>query len=139
MEDLIVHAAKLLDKPEITSSPPLPPAPVEDPVPAYTYGSAYTQVSSIQPGFENDSPGRTGTVDDFTPRLPTRPPSSIHPSRRANNSGSSSRTVMPVLEEDLLSESPRQSADSDLLTAKGFVPDSDARNSVLTLFLRTAA
>lgn len=72
MIDLITHARTLFDDHHPgTSSPPLPPAPTDEPVPPVSYGTSHTKVAEIAP-------------DDFTPRMPNRPTPSIHPSSRAN-------------------------------------------------------
>jgi len=72
MIDLITHARTLFDdRHPGTSSPPLPPAPTDEPVPPVSYGTQHTKVAELAP-------------DDFTPRMPNQPPPSIHPSSRAN-------------------------------------------------------
>lgn len=72
MADLITHARTLFDDHHPgMSSPPLPPAPVGEPIPPLSYGTSHTKVAELAP-------------EDFTPRLPNRPQSSIHPSSRAN-------------------------------------------------------
>lgn len=92
MEDLINNTQLIYDDrspivqnlPEITTpddrsrSPPLPPAPAENPVTPNTpiYGSAHTKIRTLPPS-------RKEASDDFTPKLPPRPGNSIHPSRRA--------------------------------------------------------
>lgn len=78
MEDLITHAHALFDDNGSPSSPPLPPTPAGEPIPAYTYGSKTTRVANLMLGNQNPN------QEDFTPRLPPRPTSSIHPSARAN-------------------------------------------------------
>jgi hypothetical protein len=80
MADLITHARTLFDDrhPE-PSSPPLPPAPVGEPIPPISYGTSHTKVAEI-------------ALDDFTPRMPPRPPQSIHPSSRVNGGGPMSPT-----------------------------------------------
>ncbi|KAJ7596701.1 hypothetical protein C8J56DRAFT_918113 [Mycena floridula] len=109
MEDLIIHAGILFDDQPHHNSPPLPPTPMGEIPSAVTYGSKSTKVA-------------TG-IDDFTPRLPARPTSSIHPSARGNpssptkerNSGAPPRTEghsspsvtsQALLEPDSLSETP---------------------------------
>lgn len=110
MEDLITHAHVLFQS--SNSSPPLPPAPMGDPIPALTYGSSHTKISEmppppvpIRPLSPNprpkdlpshpapppsapsrvpQEPERAVTLaEDFTPQLPPRPTNSIHPSLRA--------------------------------------------------------
>jgi hypothetical protein len=76
MESLIENAHVLFDERLPPSSPPLPPAPVEEPVPDISYGSSHTMVTLSQSG--------EAQVEDFTPQLPPRPTSSIHPSARSN-------------------------------------------------------
>lgn len=76
MEDLIINAQILYDEQHTNHpSPPLPPTPAGEPVPQFAYGSKRTKVTSMPP---TSSPAQ-----DFTPRLPPRPTSSIHPSLRA--------------------------------------------------------
>ncbi|KAJ7225904.1 hypothetical protein GGX14DRAFT_422836 [Mycena pura] len=83
MEDLITNAHILYDDTTGQHSPPLPATPAGEPVPQVYYGSKRTQVANVPP---SSPPNRAGTASpqDFTPRLPTRPVSSIHPSARAN-------------------------------------------------------
>ncbi|KAF7306583.1 Glucosamine 6-phosphate N-acetyltransferase [Mycena indigotica] len=83
MEDLILHAHILYDDQPIHHSPPLPATPAGEPVPPVVYGSKRTQVATVPP---SSPPNRatTASPQDFTPRLPSRPVSSIHPSARAN-------------------------------------------------------
>jgi hypothetical protein len=83
MEDLIDNAHTLFDEQLPPPSPPLPPAPTEEPVPVISYGSSYTKVALPHPG---EAPGV-----DFTPQLPSRPTGSIHPSTRSNPPLSPSR------------------------------------------------
>jgi hypothetical protein len=83
MEDLIMHAHILYDDNAVHHSPPLPATPAGEPVPEIYYGSKKTHVTTVPP---SSPPNRAETVSpqDFTPRLPTRPANSIHPSARAN-------------------------------------------------------
>ena len=76
MEDLIDNAHTLFDEYLPPSSPPLPPAPTDKPVPPISYGSSHTKVALPPSG---EAPGV-----DFTPELPSRPTASIHPSTRSN-------------------------------------------------------
>ncbi|KAJ3502317.1 hypothetical protein NLJ89_g8943 [Agrocybe chaxingu] len=77
MEDLILNAHILYD--HDPNSPPLPPTPAGEPVPAVTYGSKSTKVATVPAdGIALLSP------QDFAPKLPARPNNSIHPSSRAN-------------------------------------------------------
>jgi hypothetical protein len=80
MEDLITNAQTLFDENTIHHSPPLPPTPVGEPVPSYTYGTSHTKVASVPSAPSTPR----ATSEDFTPRLPPRPANSIHPSLRAN-------------------------------------------------------
>jgi hypothetical protein len=87
MEDLITNVSVLFDdKAPTVTSPPLPPAPVDQPTPNYTYGSAHTKVASVPAPMQ--TPVRQQALpqspEDFTPRLPARPANSIHPSSRTN-------------------------------------------------------
>ncbi|KAF7339971.1 Rho GTPase-activating protein 27 [Mycena venus] len=83
MEDLILHAHILYDDHPTNHSPPLPATPAGEPVPDIYYGSKRTAVATVPP---SSPPNREATASpqDFTPRLPTRPANSIHPSARAN-------------------------------------------------------
>jgi hypothetical protein len=72
MEDLIENAQTLFDERIPPSSPPLPPPPLGEPVPVISYGSLHTKVMLPEE-----------QVADFTPELPLRPTSSIHPSARS--------------------------------------------------------
>ncbi|KAJ6604252.1 RhoGAP domain-containing protein [Mycena vulgaris] len=85
MEDLIMHAHILYDDNAVHHSPPLPATPAGEPVPQLYYGSKRTHVATVPPA---SPPNRaeTASPQDFTPRLPTRPANSIHPSARANPS-----------------------------------------------------
>jgi hypothetical protein len=74
MENLIENAQTLFDERLPQSSPPLPPAPAGEPVPVISYGSSHTKVTLAQTG--------DAQVADFSPQLPPRPTSSIHPSAR---------------------------------------------------------
>jgi len=71
MEDLIENAQTLFDERMPPSSPPLPPPPLGEPVPVISYGSSHTKITLPEE-----------QVADFTPELPARPTSSIHPSAR---------------------------------------------------------
>ncbi|KAF8912956.1 hypothetical protein CPB84DRAFT_1820455 [Gymnopilus junonius] len=79
MEDLILHAHLLYDHDVGHNSPPLPPTPAGEPVPQVSYGSKRTKVTTVPPP---ESP--PSVPQDFTPRLPSRPNNSIHPSARTN-------------------------------------------------------
>jgi hypothetical protein len=95
MEALIIHFQTLFDDQGnlayYASSPPLPPAPLEEPLPPFTYGSAHTKFSEQSPRLQINAPlpqtpiSQTSTGDDFAPQLPGRPPASIHPSSRGNS------------------------------------------------------
>jgi len=95
MEALIIHSHTLFDdqiNPALyASSPPLPPAPLGEPLPPFAYGSTYTKFSEYgsQPQINSPLPQtptrQTSTGDDFAPQLPPRPPASIHPSSRGNS------------------------------------------------------
>ena len=97
MESLIENAHVLFDEHLPPSSPPLPPAPPGEPVPEISYGSSHTTVTLGE-----------AQVADFTPQLPPRPTSSIHPSARSNPPMSP-----PHLSVDLLRDyTPTSSAPS---------------------------
>ena len=83
MEDLIMNAETLYDEHTNHPSPPLPPTPVGEPVPYFAYGSKRTKVASMPPTSTTSGPYPPSPLQDFTPRLPPRPTSSIHPSLRA--------------------------------------------------------
>jgi hypothetical protein len=84
MEDLIMNAHILYDEHTNHPSPPLPPTPAGEPVPYFAYGSKRTKVASMPPTPTTTSgPYPPSPPQDFTPRLPARPTSSIHPSLRA--------------------------------------------------------
>lgn len=86
MEDLIIHAHMLYDEHSSHNSPPLPPTPAGEPVPVLTYGSKSTIVANmpLTPISSAVASQVTSSPQDFTPRLPSRPTGSIHPSLRAN-------------------------------------------------------
>ena len=95
MEALIVHCQTLFDDQinlaSYASSPPLPPAPLGEPLPPFAYGSTYTKFSEYGSQQQINTPlpqtpiQQTSTGDDFAPQLPPRPPASIHPSSRGNS------------------------------------------------------
>ncbi|KAI0651503.1 hypothetical protein C8Q79DRAFT_39833 [Trametes meyenii] len=109
MEDLIANAGVLFSQ---TSSPPLPPAPLNDVAAPVSYGTTHTKVSSMppppvptsprklaknlsSPRSSSDGPGPY--PQDFTPQLPPRPTDSIHPSLRAGqHAGSPARQPSSV-------------------------------------------
>jgi hypothetical protein len=82
MEDLILHVHILYDYDGGPHFPPLPPTPTSEPF-QVTYGSKTTKVANVPPpaSFDNTT---APPPEDFTPRLPPRPNSSIHPSSRVN-------------------------------------------------------
>ncbi|KAG6837886.1 hypothetical protein H0H93_013039 [Arthromyces matolae] len=85
MEDLITYANVLYAEHPSHYSPPLPPTPAGEPAPVYSYGSRSTKIASVPPSALSANPPQpTSSPQDFTPRLPSRPISSIHPSARAN-------------------------------------------------------
>jgi hypothetical protein len=84
MEDLINNCQQLFDENQGHRSPPLPPTPVGEPVPAFTYGTSHTKVTTVPPAALSTNAKRSS--EDFTPPLPPRPANSIHPSLRANTS-----------------------------------------------------
>ncbi len=77
MEDLITNAGVLFDEQGAHHSPPLPPTPLGEPTPQYSYGSKLTKFAP---------PSSLSPTADFTPPLPPRPTGSIHPSLRAGQS-----------------------------------------------------
>jgi hypothetical protein len=79
MENLIDNARTLFDEYLLPSSPPLPPAPAGEAVPAISYGTSHTKVALPALPSSGEAPGV-----DFTPLLPLRPAASIHPSTRSN-------------------------------------------------------
>ncbi|KAG2370245.1 hypothetical protein BDR07DRAFT_1386850 [Suillus spraguei] len=91
--DLLSVQSWKVRPPPASSSPPLPAAPLGEPMPVYSYGSSHTKIGSVPPPRSPRSPDDftprlpmrpTASPDDFTPRLPMRPTGSIHPSLRAN-------------------------------------------------------
>lgn len=78
-----MHAHILYDDNAAHYSPPLPATPAGEPVPQIYYGSKRTQVATVPPASPLNRE-TTASPQDFTPRLPTRPANSIHPSARAN-------------------------------------------------------
>ncbi|KAJ7693690.1 hypothetical protein B0H17DRAFT_1199797 [Mycena rosella] len=107
MEDLIMHAHILYDDNTVQHSPPLPATPAGEPVPQLYYGSKRTHVATVPP---TSPPHRADTASpqDFTPRLPTRPANSIHPSARANPpvSPTKDRSSMPPMPRRASDETP---------------------------------
>ncbi|KAJ6519438.1 hypothetical protein C8R45DRAFT_1118001 [Mycena sanguinolenta] len=95
MEDLILNAHILYDDHPVQHSPPLPATPAGEPVPDIYYGSKRTAVTTVPP---SSPPNREATASpqDFTPRLPTRPANSIHPSARANPPPSPTKERAPL-------------------------------------------
>lgn len=89
MEDLILHVHILYDYDGGPHSPPLPPTPAGEPF-HVTYGSKTTKVTNVPPPSSFDGTS-SPPPEDFTPRLPPRPDSSIHPSSRVNASSPSKR------------------------------------------------
>jgi len=67
----------------VNASPPLPPAPLEEPAPI-DYGTMHTKV------FARSSKGEKQA--DFSPSLPSRPDQSIHPAGRHARGVSASST-----------------------------------------------
>ncbi|KAJ7293179.1 hypothetical protein C8J57DRAFT_18129 [Mycena rebaudengoi] len=110
MEDLIMHAHVLYDDNAAHHSPPLPATPAGEPVPQIYYGSKRTQVATVLP---SSPPNRAATASpqDFTPRLPTRPVNSIHPSARANPSSSPTKDrSSPIKERSSIPPLPRRTS-----------------------------
>ncbi|KAF9243745.1 hypothetical protein BU15DRAFT_71870 [Melanogaster broomeanus] len=105
MEDLIQNASQLFEDPVPSTSPPLPEAPVGEPIPVYNYGSSHTKIGNVPP--RSQSPRHP---EDFTPRLPARPTGSIHPSLRANPV-SPIRSTMDILQLPGLADEEEPSPD----------------------------
>ena len=81
MEDLIAHYNALFDdRSTFITSPPLPSTPTGEQPQSYGYGSSFTQVANVI------SQNEKAASNDFSPRLPSHPSNSIHPSRRTNTS-----------------------------------------------------
>lgn len=108
MEALIVHCNTIFDEQIHTasyaSSPPLPPAPLGETAPPYAYGSTHTKFSEYALQQSNaplpQTPTPQSTGDDFTPKVPPRPPASIHPSSRGNTGSSNGHSnTSPILTE----------------------------------------
>ncbi|KXN81114.1 Rho GTPase-activating protein 27 [Leucoagaricus sp. SymC.cos] len=82
-EDLIINAHVLFDEHQTQYpplSPPLPPTPAGEAALDISYGSKSTKVASVPP--KSLSPPPPCSPQDFTPALPPRPNTSIHPSSR---------------------------------------------------------
>lgn len=114
MEDLIMHAHILYDDNAVNQEPPLPATPAGEPLPEVYYGSKRTHVATVPP---SSPPNRAATASpqDFTPRLPTRPANSIHPSARANPPPSPTKermTAPPPLPRRPSEEMPSSPAQS---------------------------
>jgi hypothetical protein len=84
LEDIISNAHIIFNERPAHHSPPLPPTPAGETPANYPYGSKTTKVATMFP-ISSSSSGAEGpprlSQEDFTPRLPARPISSIHPSR----------------------------------------------------------
>ncbi len=84
LEDIISNAHIIFNERPAHHSPPLPPTPAGEKAADYSYGSKTTKVATMFPISSSSSgaeaPPRL-SQEDFTPRLPARPISSIHPSR----------------------------------------------------------
>ncbi|KAJ7630593.1 hypothetical protein FB45DRAFT_915968 [Roridomyces roridus] len=110
MEDLITHSHIILHDDAINQSPPLPATPAGAVPELVVYGSKRTHVATVPPA---SPPNRAATASpqDFTPRLPPRPPNSIHPSARANPPPSpiKDRTPIPPRPSNEVPSSPAQS------------------------------
>ncbi|KAF5356100.1 hypothetical protein D9756_004035 [Leucocoprinus leucothites] len=80
-EDLIMNAQALFDETsgQYSNSPPLPPTPAGEVALEVSYGSKTTKVASVPPKPHS----QPSSPQDFTPMLPPRPNTSIHPSSRA--------------------------------------------------------
>jgi hypothetical protein len=92
MEDLIMNAHILYDEQHSGHpsppfpSPPLPPTPADERAPHFAYGSKNTKVVAMPPTpFAGAGSGLfvPSPPQDFAPKLPPRPVTSIHPSLRA--------------------------------------------------------
>ncbi|KAF9023411.1 hypothetical protein BDZ89DRAFT_955713 [Hymenopellis radicata] len=81
MEDLITNAHVLFD--DGKQSAPLPPTPIGEPAPKYSYGSKSTKFTKFTPPAPLPLSPSSPSSEDFTPRLPPRPTNSIHPSLRS--------------------------------------------------------
>lgn len=88
MEDLISNAHTIFDDHPTQYSPPLPPTPAGELAASYSYGSKTTKVTTVLSPIvpSTSSPDAdispSQLTQDFTPQLPRRPTSSIHPSSR---------------------------------------------------------
>lgn len=131
MEDLIINARKIFEDPAAApSSPPLPPTPATEPVPVY-YGSKSTKVASVPPSPHlPDAQPTLASPQDFTPRLPPRPASSIHPSSRTYSNSSPHKEQRPDNAYPLSPTSDGTDADSDAISLP---PSPSAIDSNLSL------
>lgn len=135
MEDLILNAPQLFEEHPLSSSPPLPAAPAGEVPPVYQYGSSHTRIASVPPALQ--SPRRE---EDFTPVLPPRPTSSIHPSLRANPVSPIRATaeIPPLprphtLEEKLSSPNTRSQMNDQLISDPSLPLRQSPQASVISL------
>ncbi|KIO02466.1 hypothetical protein M404DRAFT_16145 [Pisolithus tinctorius Marx 270] len=135
MEDLILNAPQLFEEHPLSSSPPLPAAPAGEVPPVYQYGSSHTRIASVPPTLQ--SPRRE---EDFTPVLPPRPTSSIHPSLRANPVSPIRATaeIPPLprphtLEEALSSPNTRSQMNDQLISDPSLSLPQSPQASVISL------
>lgn len=112
MEDMIMNAHVLFDDRYDGSpgqhSPPLPPTPYGEPVTLYPYGSRTTKVTNVPPPL-SPMPHLSSMPlpQDFTPRMPPRPPASIHVGSRtapAPERMETSATIRPGMGDQALRE-----------------------------------
>lgn len=130
MEDLITHSGVIFSEQGSNYSPPLPPVPLGEPAPQYSYGSKSTKVTNVN--------------EDFTPRLPPRPVNSIHPSARSQASPTKDRhdlTLSPPRPSRILEDTPPSPSSTigetemDEVTSEGSegTPSMPSRSPALSL------
>lgn len=106
LEDLINYSARLFEE-KPNQSPPLPPAPMEEPA-SIDYGSAHTKIYAPSP---SSLLRRAERDRDFTLDMPVRPDKSIHPNSRKQQKRMSSASYVNV---ELPSPGPQPEAMENL-------------------------
>lgn len=113
---MIACSAKLFDGDD-GNSPPLPPAPLEEPA-IIDFGSGYTKLYP-----PSSSPKKSERSSDFNPSMPNRLDQSIHPgARRAQGGGSSASASPRTVQSELSPLSRHQGLGVDLASPTNEVP-----------------
>lgn len=104
MEDLITHANVLFQS---NVSPPLPPAPAGEPVPAISYGSQHTRLTEVPPPLppRSDSPSIRLGQHRSVPPSPTR-------QSQSNGTAVKANTTITSGSEDFAPQLPPRPTDS---------------------------